>query len=266
MRPFLIQFDWYPSKKMKFSHTREQKDAQAHRDQHLKTQGEGDHPQDRERGLPEKLFPTGSLDSLIKKLIRGQIRNSHKTWLGAAAQRRKNKRQVPCSLPEEGRAGSLPVVTTGGVCRLGRKSSLGGLPTPWWCCVQGPWAVPAFTPSLSGIAVGSWPFHCVCNCPLHICAVLYSFFVCCCSRRRLSRCKHSGKGSQIPAYLKTNPANTLILDFQPWNCEILLWHFVMAAQQMNAPTLLNGLLKMTYSPPNFCTRPFQNKIALDKVK
>lgn len=177
---------------------------------------------------------------------------------------------MPCSLPEWGRAGSLPVVTTGVVCRLGRKSGLGGLPSPWWCCVQGPWAVPALTSSISGVAVGLWPFHCVCNCPhytyLQLFLVLYSFFVCCCPRRYLSRCKHSGKGSQIPAYLKTNHANTLILDFQPWNCEILLWHFVMAAKQMNAPSLLNDLLKMTYSPPFFCTRPFQNKIALDKVK
>ena len=36
--------------------------------------------------------------------------------------------------------------------------------------------------------------------PVQLFSVPFGFFVFCCSRKYLSRCKHSGKGSQVPAY------------------------------------------------------------------
>ena len=66
---------------------------------------------------------------------------------------------------------------------------------------------PAFAPSTSEVAVGFWPFcillfiifpNCAC---MQLSLVPYSFFIFCCSRRCLPRCKHSSKGSQIPVCL-----------------------------------------------------------------
>ena len=61
---------------------------------------------------------------------------------------------------------------------------------------------PAFAPSTSEVAVRFRPF---CILLFIICMQLFlvpcSFFVFCCSRERLSRCKCSSKGSQVPDYL-----------------------------------------------------------------
>ena len=76
-------------------------------------------------------------------------------------------------------------------------------PSLWWCCEQGSCLVSCFcSPHLR-----SWqPFRIslfiICpNCACRQFLVPYSFFVFCCWRRDLSRCKHSSKGSQVPACL-----------------------------------------------------------------
>ena len=50
------------------------------------------------------------------------------------------------------------VVQIGG---SGRRGRLGGLPTPLWCCVQGPWVGPCFAPSTSQVTARFWPFLCL---------------------------------------------------------------------------------------------------------
>ena len=70
---------------------------------------------------------------------------------------------------------------------------------------------PAFTSDTSEMTVEFWVFlylvihklpHCTCSQLILVC---YDFFVFCSSRRsrRLSRCKHCSRGSQVPACLKT---------------------------------------------------------------
>ena len=68
-------------------------------------------------------------------------------------------------------------------------------PLLWWCCVQG-----AFAPRSSEVAFGFLVFlYLVHNFPqLHMYTIIFSSFVFCCWRRRLSRCKHYSKGSQVP--------------------------------------------------------------------
>ena len=67
---------------------------------------------------------------------------------------------------------------------------------------------PAFALDTSEVAVGFWSFciflFIICpNCPcMKLFLVPCSFFVFCCWRRGLSRCKHCSKGSQVPACLK----------------------------------------------------------------
>ena len=62
-------------------------------------------------------------------------------------------------------------------------------------------------PALQKWQMGFWSFcillsiicpNCAC---IHLILVPYSFFEFCCSRRRLSSCKHCSKGSQFPACL-----------------------------------------------------------------
>ena len=67
---------------------------------------------------------------------------------------------------------------------------------------------PAFSPSTPEGAVGFWLF-CIlwliicpnCGC-MQFFLVSCSFFVFCCSRRCLSRCKHSSQGPQVSACLR----------------------------------------------------------------
>ena len=57
------------------------------------------------------------------------------------------------------------------------------------------------------------------NCPgctlVQLFLVPYSFFVFCCSKRRLSRCKHCSKGSQDPACLNPTPRFPLKSNIDP---------------------------------------------------
>ena len=63
---------------------------------------------------------------------------------------------------------------------------------------------PAFSPGTSEVAAGFLVFsvlvlricpNCLC---MQLFLVLYSFFIFCCWRRRLFKCEHCSKGSQIP--------------------------------------------------------------------
>ena len=81
-----------------------------------------------------------------------------------------------------------------------------------WCFVLRALSVPcfcsrppAFAPGSSEVAVGLfWSFCILLSiiCPSCTCTKLflvpYSFFVFCCLRRRLSRCKHCSKVSRVP--------------------------------------------------------------------
>ena len=78
---------------------------------------------------------------------------------------------------------------------------------------------PAFAPGTSEVAVGLWPFcillftiaptaHVV-----QLFLVPYSFFVLCCLRRCLSRCKHCSKGSKVLAYLISMPVLRIFFKF-----------------------------------------------------
>ena len=136
------------------------------------------------------------------------MRNSSKAFWGLCCiTKYENKKLMPRWL-WEGRAGSLRGVRVGEV---------------WWFELEGwlKWFAhrlvgamcqdhtqfPAFAPGSSEMAVGLWcfcillfviAFPCV-----QLCLVPYNFFVFCCSRRCLSRCKHSYKGPWVPASLIT---------------------------------------------------------------
>ena len=138
------------------------------------------------------------------------------TGARAVAGGTKTSNRFPCSLPDGGRAGSLNGV------RLGLD---------WWVRPEG-WlrgaapclhlrgAVcrdrardPAFAPGTLEVAVGFWPFGAlfvICpNCPrVRLFLVPYSFFVFCCWKRCLSRCKHCSKGAHAPASLSVNSSHT----------------------------------------------------------
>ena len=88
-------------------------------------------------------------------------------------------------------------------------------PPLWWWCVPGACAVPCFcsqhpvfAPSSSEVAVGFFLFVCLVFlylvvqdlpqlCVHTVIFSPYGFFVFCCSRRLLSRCKHCSEGSQV---------------------------------------------------------------------
>ena len=59
---------------------------------------------------------------------------------------------------------------------------------------------PDFAPDTLEMAVGLWSF-CICT-RVQVFLVPYSFFVFCCLRKYLCRCKHSSKESQVPAQPK----------------------------------------------------------------
>ena len=120
--------------------------------------------------------------------------------------------RFPCSLAARGGASWF---LTWGECRHVSRGCASGVtqvvcPPLRWCCVQRACAVPC---SCSRIFKrGSWVFWSLCIfCPqfattAHACAYLLvlcinSFFVFCCLRRSVSRCKHRSKGSQVPACL-----------------------------------------------------------------
>ena len=88
-------------------------------------------------------------------------------------------RSLPCRLPGEGCC-----------CWNGLMAGRMAGPPSWRCCVQG-------STLLSGIP---------CLIHMHtVTLVSYSFFLFCCSRRRLFRCECSSEGSQLPAYLVSKP-------------------------------------------------------------
>lgn len=74
---------------------------------------------------------------------------------------------------------------------------------------------------------GNWVFWSFCflsvTCPncarTQLFLVPYSFFVCCCPRRCLCRCKHCSKGSwsQVPACLSVNRFNFLLEHQAGWD-------------------------------------------------
>ena len=111
-----------------------------------------------------------------QKLLRGQMRNSGKALLGLMLQHEgvRTRNRFP-----------YLHLLGGAVCRDHAQSPASALGT-------------------SEVAVGFWPFctllliicpNCTC---MQLFLVSYSLFVFCCSRRRLSRCKCSNKGSQVP--------------------------------------------------------------------
>ena len=99
----------------------------------------------------------------------------------------------------------------------GWRGGLGGLPTPLWSCVQGACAGPCFCSWL--LISGSWVFLVFLSiiCPNCACTQLflvpYSFFVSCCLRRGVSRCKPCSRGSQVPVFLTPSSWGTGSLDF-----------------------------------------------------
>ena len=139
------------------------------------------------------------------------MRNSGKSLLRLMLQHEgaKTSNRCSCLLPEEGMSWSL----IWGEGRGGSSGWAGGVawvvcPPPWWCWVQGSCTVPCFCSQ--HLRSGSWVFWSFCIllsiiCPSCACMqsflVPYSFFVFCCLRRLLSRCKHCGKGFQVPACL-----------------------------------------------------------------
>ena len=152
-----------------------------------------------------------------QKLIRGQPRNSGKALLGPLLQQEEWKQATgslahsPAHSLRRGRLVPYRGWGEGRVQESGQRSGLGGLPTPLVVVLQGACIVPAFALSSSEVAVGLlrfWGFFYILLpivCSIFSCTQLflvpYSFFVFCCSRRGLSRCKHwshYSKGSQLP--------------------------------------------------------------------
>ena len=126
---------------------------------------------------------------------------------GATVQGSESEKQVSWLAPREKLLGLLKGLTMWVVHELVWGSSLEVVfPPLWWCRVQGTGTVPCFCSR--HLRNGSWfvafLYLIVHNCPncegVQLCLVCYSFFVFYCSRRYLSRWKHSSKGSQVPAY------------------------------------------------------------------
>ena len=94
----------------------------------------------------------------------------------------------------EGRGG-LVVWATGMTCVV--------CPPSCRCRVSKSYAVPCFAPSSSEMAVGLWCFYVLLFEIAFACVQLYlvpyGFFVVCCSKKCLFRCKRSHKGSRVPA-------------------------------------------------------------------
>ena len=135
--------------------------------------------------------------------------NFRQSFMGAGAtiQGSENEKQVPWLAPRGKLLGLLKGLTMWVVHELVRGSSLEVIfPPLWWCCVQGTGAVPCFCSR--HLRNGRWfvaflylIVHNCSNCEgVQLCLVCYSFFVFCCSRRCVSRWKHSSKGSQVPTY------------------------------------------------------------------
>ena len=139
--------------------------------------------------------------------MRGQIRNSGRAFWGllaAAWKVRTGSLRCPwggmSAFLTWGQGGGLTGAWAGGVAQV-------VCPPLWWWCVQGACSVPCFCSGL--FKSGDWVFRSVCIfCPEFAPAVCMQsglvpcgFFVLCCSRRGLLRCKYCNKGSQIPACL-----------------------------------------------------------------
>ena len=140
-----------------------------------------------------------------QKFIRGQTRNSGKALLGPLLQQggAKTSESFPCSLPKEG-CRLVPYMGRGLGCvqALAQRGYLGGLPTPWVVLRAGG----IHSTLLLFLALQKWwlgfVFFILLSriCPICACMQLflvpYNFFVFCCSRRRLSRRKHSSTAAK----------------------------------------------------------------------
>ena len=85
---------------------------------------------------------------------------------------------------------------------------------PVMLCAGGHAQDPPFASGTTEGAVGFRPFCIFCIiCPNWPCT-RYSVFVFCCLRRRLSRCKHCSKGSQVPACLRFTNSYLLRICFE----------------------------------------------------
>ena len=167
---------------------------------------------------PTPVFLAGKSDeqrSLVGYSPWGRKDSDTTEWLTlyATARGNKNKKQIPLLTPWVGWAGFLNGVRVGVDQWVRLGGGLGGLPI----CLGGPvcrdhvW-YSAFALAASEAAVGFWPF-CIL---LFIIALsvydwsyFYSFFLFYYLRRHLSRskCKHSGRGSQVvPAILTSSGA------------------------------------------------------------
>ena len=113
---------------------------------------------------------------------------------------------VAYSITTEGRPGdSLHGVRVGVSPKIRREDGLRGLSTPLVVLSAGEHCILVLLPALQKQQLG-FCFFCIflsVICPNFTCScfVFYSFFVFCCSRRHLSRCKHCCKKSQVPASL-----------------------------------------------------------------
>ena len=169
----------------------------------------------------EELIPNGVL--AFPKSVETDERPDKKSRQGfiggpAAFGRARTSKRFPCSRPKRGQAGSLHGVRVG-VCPGFRWegwlsadslcSSLLLFPTPL-LLLQ---ALQKQLLDLFGLFCILLSIICP-NCPWQLFLVPYSFFVFCGLRRCLSRCKHWGKGSQVPACLRVaaSPWGT----HQPW--------------------------------------------------
>ena len=139
------------------------------------------------------------------------MRNSGEGWIiGAPAAAGRSQKQVTGSLacfPNVGPACSLKGVRVGAGPRFGLEGWLGWSAHPLAFAVcRDHTAVPCFC---SGhLRSSSWVFGLFISCSkfvptahVHSYFLLpYSFFIFCCSRKHLSRCKHCRQGSQVPAF------------------------------------------------------------------
>ena len=145
------------------------------------------------------------------ELIRGQVRNSGKVLLGPLLQqwgvRTSNRFPLLAHFPTAERDKLVPYMGKWGrgVQGLSWRGGLGGTQPSRGIVCRRQAQYPVLAPSSSEAAVGVfWSFHILLSviCPQYTCLqvflVPYSFFVFYCSRRCLSRCKRSRKGSQVP--------------------------------------------------------------------
>lgn len=81
--------------------------------------------------------------------------------------------------------------------------ALGVCPPPWWCCVPGSCTVPCFCSwhCRSGSWSGAFCILFLIACQCSYFQSLGGFFVLCCSRRCLSRCKCLGWGSRYQHFI-----------------------------------------------------------------